>query len=397
MDDPRAGEADPELTSVLDRFASFVAEATAEGSPLYARISAGLARDSRSAGLLLEAPPDQRRPNLLFAAVHHLMLSGPAHRLGEYYPSIAGDAARPPGPDASAAFGEFCALHREALVALVRTRRTQTNEPRRAGVLYPALQVVAEEAGRPLAVGEIGASAGLLLRFDRYGYRYGDGPPAGAIASELQLDVELRGGLHPPAAGEPPPVVWRRGLDASPLDVGDPDAAAWLRALVWPEHEDRRLILDRALEIALTTPAPLVRGDAVDDLARLVVDVPPSDDAALCLFHFAVATYLPPRRRTALHLAVHDLSRRAGRPIWLLVGEWPNVIESLGLPVLAGLSDVGPGDAVVALIRCEPDGSRTERLLATAQAHGRWLRWRDRMTAAAVQDGKGDGGDPASR
>jgi hypothetical protein len=395
--DSGLGEAGQGLTSVLDRFASFAQEATDEGSPLYARISADLARDVETAGLLLEAPPDQRRPNLLFAAVHRLMLSGTAHRLGDYYPSIAGRAALPPGPGASEAFREFCALHRDALVALVRTRRTQTNEPRRAALLYPALRVVVEEAGRPLAVGEIGASAGLLLRFDRYRYRYGSMPPAGATASPLQLDVELRGRLHPPVAGEPPSVAWRGGLDANPLDVRDPAAAAWLRALVWPEHEDRRRILDRALEIALTTPAPLVKGDALDDLHRLVTQVPPPDDAALCLFHVAVATYLPPRRRAALHAAVLDLARRTDRPIWLLVGEWGSVVESLGLGVLAGSSDVGAGDAVIALVRCEPDGSRTERLLATGQAHGRWLQWRDRVTASNLEDARGSGDDGPSR
>ena len=36
-----------------------------------------------------------------------------------------------------------------------------------------------------------------------------------------------------------PVIVWRIGLDLSPVDVNDDDQVAWLESLVWPEEVDR--------------------------------------------------------------------------------------------------------------------------------------------------------------
>ena len=107
-----------------------------------------------------------RRLLLLLAAVHYLLLCGVDHALGAFYPSVAHLASVPPG-DPVPAFRAFCRDHREALLNLVSTGLVQTNEPRRCTVLLPAFATVARLAGgAPLALIEVGASAGLNLLFD---------------------------------------------------------------------------------------------------------------------------------------------------------------------------------------------------------------------------------------
>ncbi len=50
----------------------------------------------------------------------------------------------------------------------------------RCACLLPAFSAIAQVTGRPLALIEIGPSAGLNLNWDRFRYRYrdGDGKPA---------------------------------------------------------------------------------------------------------------------------------------------------------------------------------------------------------------------------
>ena len=58
---------------------------------------------------------------------------------------------------------------KDALRAVMLERSTQTNEPGRCAALLPVLAGLPE----PLALLEVGASAGLCLLPDFYGYDYG--------------------------------------------------------------------------------------------------------------------------------------------------------------------------------------------------------------------------------
>jgi hypothetical protein len=77
-----------------------------------------------------------------------------------------------------------------------------------------------------------------------------------------------------PVPATVPRVVWRAGLDLNPLDVADPDHAAWLEALVWPEQTDRLVRLRAAIKVAAATKPRLVKGDLRTDLARLAEEAP---------------------------------------------------------------------------------------------------------------------------
>ncbi|MFZ0215571.1 MAG: L-threonylcarbamoyladenylate synthase [Candidatus Dormiibacterota bacterium] len=289
----------PELAS---RVAQFAAEAEGE-SPLYATIAGGIARRPDVLALLLGAQPGQRRANLLLAAVHALLLAGAEHSLPRWYPSVGGTEA--PSPAAVDAFADFALTHQDEVRALVATRRTQTNEVGRSAALALALGRLAG----PIALLDAGCSAGLNLLVDQYRYDYGVAAlgPAGA---ELTIHCELRGdgAQVPPAL---PAVIWRAGLDASPLDPADPEAARWLQALVWPDDRMRRERLLAALATARRVPLLLQRGDLMDDLPALAQRAPAG--AALVIQHSAVTAYLSESyrhrfRERCRELGAHEIS-----------------------------------------------------------------------------------------
>jgi hypothetical protein len=86
-------------------------------------------------------------------------------------------------------------------------------------------------------------------------------------------------------------LVWRAGLDLSPLDVRDDGDVRWLQALVWPGEGERARLLEEALAVARRDPPRVVKGDLRHDLAALAVEAP--KDATLVVFHTAVRAYVP--------------------------------------------------------------------------------------------------------
>lgn len=368
---PRDLDLDREVRDrLVRRFRRFAdEEAPAVGSPLYARLSDGITRHDEVLAVLAAAPERQQRPTTFFAAVHDLLLRGIEHPLREHYPRLATGA---PAGDPVDDLVDLVRTYRDELLRLVTHRGTQTNEVLRAVAVAPALAQVADDVGRPLALLEVGPSAGLLLRLDRYGYRY-LGPDGSTLATtppgELELASEVRNGDVPPAHLLPPPIADRLGLDLAPLDVTDEADVRWLRACLWPEHTGRAERLDAALAAARDDPPPLVRGDMLQDLAATVGRLDP--DAHLVVFHCVSLMYLPEARRHAFRDHVAELSR--DRPIDLVAFE-DHRIEPYAELFPAPL----PGDDAVHGVVARSSyraGAVTHTLLGRAHMHGRWVGW----------------------
>ena len=77
----------PHFTELSERFRQF-ADEVRESSPLYERLSIAIAGDDELLDLGAAARPGQPVPNLLFAAIHYLLLTGPAHPLARFYPTV---------------------------------------------------------------------------------------------------------------------------------------------------------------------------------------------------------------------------------------------------------------------------------------------------------------------
>lgn len=213
---------------------------------------------------------------------------------------------------------------------------------------------------QPLALIEVGASAGLTLVPDRYSYSYrcdeGDAvrldPDTGP--SPLVLHSELHG-IRPPSGL--PQVVWRAGVDLAPVDPRDPVARAWLETLVWPGESDRLARLRRALDLAAADPVPIVRGDLLEELPGLVDQAPTG--ATLVVFHSAVIGYLDDAERQRFRDLVTSLPCR-----WIS-NEGTTVFPDLAGPVEATRPE-GSGHFLLSL-----DGVP----VGWAQGHGRSLTW----------------------
>jgi hypothetical protein len=295
-------------------------------SPSYEALCAGVADDLELIAQLDTLPAPKRQPNLLLGAVR--FLGGPS--------------------DSYSAFRSFVLAEWAQVAATMRDRRTQTNEARRCATLLPALAQI----DGPLALFEVGASAGLCLQPDRYAYRYGDGPVLGTGTPLLECAVT--GPVPVPAAL--PDIVWRAGLDLNPLDVRDDEDMRWLESLVWPEQTDRFAILRGAIETARRDPAAVHRGNLTTDLLQYAEGAPP--DATLVVFHSAVVSYLDDGARFAFRALVGELAAR--RPTVWLSNEGPGVIVH-GVP-----RRDGPFPFVLA---------RDDVPLALASPHGGTLEW----------------------
>jgi hypothetical protein len=294
-------------------------------SPSYERLCLGVAEDDAMLARLDTLPAPKRQPNLLLAAVR--FLGGPV----ESYP----------------AFRAFVVDRWDDVSATMLARRTQTNEPRRCAALLPVLATLPQ----PLALLEVGASAGLCLYPDRYAYRYSGGPVIGD--SPLVLDCAVRGPVPLPRAV--PAVAWRAGLDLDPLDVRDDEDMRWLESLIWPEQADRFAILRQAVAIARRAPAPVRQGDLTKDLAEVAATAPAA--ATFVVFHSAVLSYLDVDYRARFRAELAALA--AQREVVWLSNEGPRVVVDVPIPD-------GPVPFVLA---------RGDTPLAYADPHGGSLDW----------------------
>src|SRR3712207_4355564 len=247
----------------------------------------------------------------------------------------------------------------------------------RCATLLPALATIEG----PLALVEVGASAGLCLYPDRYGYEY-DGRPVGP-PSPVQLRCTTSGPVPVPTAL--PEVVARIGVDLHPLDVTDPDDRAWRRPLVWPGpvEAERLQRLDAAAAIAAQEPPTLLAGDLLDRLPDALALVP--DGATPVVLHTAVLPYVDAAHRAAFVDRVRSLPVRwvAQEGAGMLpargsrtpaggdrtsccpstAGRWPK-------PRTTAAGSTGSADA-----RASTSGAATTRGTSSLQAPGPTYRW----------------------
>jgi hypothetical protein len=319
-------------------------------SPLYHLFCEHIAQDDEMLGLAAHTRIGQPPPNMFFAAAHYLLIGEPEHELAQFYPNLGG--TQPPGPATYPLFRSFCLERSATISTLLSERITQTNEVRRCALLLPAFTMVQQLAGgAPLALLEIGPSAGLNLNFDHYAYDYGAGR-IGLRDSTVCCATELRGSHHPPLPEHFPNVASRLGVDLNPIRHDDADGLRWLTALIWPEHTERFANLRAAIAIAQRYPPPLVAADALAVLPDLLAEQPV--DVALCVYHTMVVYQFSPEQKAQLTAILHAAS--STRPIYRLGCE-------------------GVSSHPEAWLTIYQQGQAEELFLATCSGHMNWIEW----------------------
>lgn len=314
---------------IAERYRDFATYARGD-SATFEAWALGVAEDPEVHAWLDDLPRIKQQPNLVFAAARWHGAPAP----GEY-----------------AAFRAVLLEHEQAVKGTIRARATQTNEVGRLATLTPVLGTL----DGPLALVELGASAGLCLYPDRYDYEW---PGAGSLFGSGGPTLTATATGPVPVPRRHPEVAWRGGVDLNPLDVDDEDAMAWLTTLVWPEQDERRRRLRAAVEVARREPAYVVRGDLLDRLPALLEEA--GRHGTPVVLHSAVIAYLEDADRERFHDVMTGLVAD-GACHWVS-NEAPHV-----LPRVSGGLEVGPGRFVLAL-----DGVP----VAAAHGHGHALEWR---------------------
>ncbi|WP_366114073.1 DUF2332 family protein [Bradyrhizobium sp.] len=160
-----------DFADLSNRYRRFAEVEAHDRSPLYAALARGVAQDREAPGFLMPLPKEKQQPNLLIAAVRHLF-------------GVSSDWQQ---------LRDVLLANTDAIRSIMLTRSTQTNEPARCAVLRPVLA----QLPKPLALIEVGASAGLCLLPDLYGYDYGS--RRRAPGPLLSLSGASRSGPRPPA------------------------------------------------------------------------------------------------------------------------------------------------------------------------------------------------------
>ena len=288
------------------KFKRFAVQECKGSSPLYEFLSSKIAEDTLMLDLAGKAREGQPVPNLFLGAVHYLLLKGYNHPLAGFYPSLTDQPL--PAEEAYPVFVDFCRTYPDELIELLKSKIVQTNEVRRCSYLYPIFSRISLMTRKPLALIEIGTSAGLQLFVDKYSYSYGSDEIFGNFDSEVQLRSELRGDqtlLNPLPHFD---VATRIGVDLNINDVRNTEDYLWLKALIWPEHAERRELFEKAASYVSNQTLSLIEGDGVEVLRSPVSEVP--EEQVICVFHTHVANQMPVQTKEKLLGQIKEIGKR---------------------------------------------------------------------------------------
>lgn len=298
------------ITTLSKQFSTFAKNECHNSSPLYEYLAMRIAEDEELLLFASTSASGQPTPNLLFAAVHYLLMAHHDDELARFYPSLT--TTPKPLDTVYPFFKKFVLTYADDLTVLLQERLVQTNEIRRCTYLYPMMAEIYQKHHMPLAFIEIGASAGLQLAMDQYNYCYNDTLSVHNSDSALVLASKNTGDALPPAISHPFVVSQRIGIDLNPLDVTNDEDVAWLQALIWPEHQERRTRLKKAIPIVRQLDIQLMKGDAIEELVAISSQI--NKETMLVVFHTHVANQIPLPLRHQLLDRIKEISME--RPLY---------------------------------------------------------------------------------
>ena len=323
---------DAEASSVAERYRRFATDEAPGRSAVYEEWATGVAADPDMQRLLARIRADRRQPPLVFAVTRML---GAAE--GGY-----------------TAWAQWLAANIDDVAAECAARGLQTNEPLRCAALLPALSLI----NGPIALLEVGASAGLCLYPDRYSYRYENGqdldPARGPSPVVLRSRAQDVPTLHLPE------IVSRTGIDLAPRDAASDTDRRFLTSLVWPGEEGRRERIVAALDVVREEPPTLISGDAAADGALVEVAAESPADATLVITTPGLLPHIPRAGRIALFDQIDAVVSARPSTHWISIDP-PGLHDRWGADAASW-----PGFVL----------GMDNRALAVVDPLGAWVEWR---------------------
>lgn len=336
------------LNSLSEQFKKFAVRECKESSQLYEFLSLKIAEDEEMLELASYAREGQPVPNLFLGAVHYLLLKGKEHVLKEFYPSIVTNSREV--EESYFYFKDFCQLYKEEIISILKTKLVQTNEVRRCSYLYPTFCYIFDITKKPLALIEIGTSAGLQLLWDKYSYSYGTNQVYGNKNSDVHITSEIKGDNTPFLHVSSPPVVSRVGIDLHVNDLSNEEDYLWLKSLIWPNHHERRKLFEKAANYVRKNPLTLIEGDGVTLLSEISKKTP--KDHVICVFHTHVANQMPLKSKIRLLEEIKTIGK--DRDIFHLYNNMRDRDLHLDYYI---------------------DGNEYTKIVGRTDGHGRWFYW----------------------
>lgn len=329
-------------------FTNFAENECKGSSGLYEYLGLEIARDHELLELCTNARKGQPVPNLLFGAVHFLLLKGNEHKLKEFYPSLV-STPKPPG-ESYEYFKDFCLLNIKEISKMLQTKLVQTNEVLRCAYLYPVFSFIYEKTKKPLALVEIGTSAGLQLLWDKYSYTINENDLVGNPDSTLQISTVCLGDEIPFLKSTSPPVSTRIGFDLNIVDLTNEEELLWLKALIWPEHKERLTLFEQAANYIIEAPIQFVEGDGVTLLKTFVDKI--AMDQTICIYHTHVANQMPIESRKSLLDSIESIGKN--RDVFHIYNNVQDKYLHLDYYI---------------------NGLEHTQTIAETDGHGRWFKW----------------------
>lgn len=330
---------------------------TALGSPMYGELLDRIAADVETGGIFAEVlagheqdPGPSGLGLRLLGGLHRVVLDGRVPGLRRWYPSVGGCwDANGAWPDITATARSLTGELRDAL-----GRPPQTNEVGRSAALLGGLLILADRFPLPIRLFEIGASAGLNLRADRYLYRYSSGQ-WGPADSPVVIDDAWHGRVPPGGAVD---MVERQGYDIAPVDIADDEGEQTLLSYVWPDMTVRLDRLRGAIDIARRIPASVQRRSAADAVGGIKL----TRGALTVLWHSVIWQYLTPAEQHAVDDGIEVLGGQADER---------SPFAHLSLEPRRRV----PGARHQFLLRSRSWPDRADHILARGSPHGPPVNW----------------------
>jgi len=338
------------LKSWFERFA----EKECKGvSPFYDFLSKKIANEKEILSLASFCRQGQPMPNLLFAAVHFLLLKNPKTELAKYYPSIYNNSLVDLPFEI---FQRFCIGNSKEIKRILQTKIVQTNVINRSAYLMPIIFSLFEE-GEAINIIDIGTSAGLTLNFDLYEYNYGEHGSFGK--SRVKIESEIKEG-NLPKFNLNILVKNKIGIDQNPIDLKKEEEALWLKALIWADRKKRFKRIENAIEVARTEDNKLIKAKTIEDFKEIILAQ--EKQIPLVVYQTHVLYQFTKEKRIEFWEMLDDVGKE--RDFFYVSAESSLVLEH----------DYGFTNPIVELTTYMR-GTKSKKLVAQTNGHANWIKF----------------------